>query len=510
MRAVLDSAGELQSTRPMQSRLAFLGLGFASLVVAAGCAPRFRADIVAHASVSARPDSAMSLSLPVQEAGVTHRIRYHLVLPRALQLAYTVSCPGVEQNGLVGETFEVYRTRRLAQLERERQKNAALVGGLVGAVAPKAKARVETANENGTATAEGEVDPGAAVEGAVYAASDAPTLPEGDVGAQVRDGTLELVVATPGECTFALRSDIAEQDTAGVTADVTLEKIVDVRAERDAARAAARAKAAEGARGFRVAFTTGLETRGARRRTKQEQWQAQMNLRVALNASLVGRGADPQKRARERAAAEAERQRKYEISWRAGEERRRARAALDYERDRLRRERWAAESAISQRGLGLRAQLTIRLTGLGADPTLRRRQQEAELRAWEQAQAQRAEERRQAEAQLRLESESSLAIRGSVKLHLQALGAVDRPPRPLDVVETPPPPPFAGAAWIGGGYSWNGVEWVWMSGHYERPPEANVVWVAPVRVHVGASVSIRPGRWVKVKGKTVQTRDHRR
>jgi len=50
----------------------------------------------------------------------------------------------------------------------------------------------------------------------------------------------------------------------------------------------------------------------------------------------------------------------------------------------------------------------------------------------------------------------------------------DPPPPPPPVVEAPPPPPpQPGMIYIQGYHHWDGHAYVWMRGHYERPPRAN-------------------------------------
>ena len=46
---------------------------------------------------------------------------------------------------------------------------------------------------------------------------------------------------------------------------------------------------------------------------------------------------------------------------------------------------------------------------------------------------------------------------------------------------------------------WNGIAWIWASGHYERPPQVGTVWVPPAQIAVSGTLVIRPGRWVQVE-----------
>jgi hypothetical protein len=115
------------------------------------------------------------------------------------------------------------------------------------------------------------------------------------------------------------------------------------------------------------------------------------------------------------------------------------------------------------------------------------------------AEARRTEAARvEAAERVRWETHAAIDLRVLAKLRLRQLGAVDRPTCPAPPVETPPPAPFAGATWIGGRYAWNGIAWVWSSGHYEHPPEAGAVWVPPAQIAVSGTLVVRPGRWVRI------------
>ena len=106
--------------------------------------------------------------------------------------------------------------------------------------------------------------------------------------------------------------------------------------------------------------------------------------------------------------------------------------------------------------------------------------------------------RAEAAERVRWETQAALDLRVLQKLRLRRLGALDRPTCPPPPVETPPPAPFAGATWIQGRYDWNGLAWIWSSGHYERPPEVGTVWVPPAQIAVSGTLVVRPGRWVRI------------
>jgi hypothetical protein len=62
-----------------------------------------------------------------------------------------------------------------------------------------------------------------------------------------------------------------------------------------------------------------------------------------------------------------------------------------------------------------------------------------------------------------------------------------REPPPLQV-ETPPPPPRPGEAWITGHWRWDpaAANFVWVHGHFAEPPRPRAAWA--------------PGRWVPSAG----------
>lgn len=64
---------------------------------------------------------------------------------------------------------------------------------------------------------------------------------------------------------------------------------------------------------------------------------------------------------------------------------------------------------------------------------------------------------------------------------------------PAPVVERPAPPPERGMVWISGYHRWDGNGYVWVPGHYDRPPRPHAVWVPHRWEH-------RHGEWVLVEG----------
>jgi hypothetical protein len=677
-----------------------------------GCAPQLQTQMIGRttgmATLAATP---LATELPVPESTSTQVLRYVVSLPRAVQLRYQLACPTAQRDGTLGETFDRYRDRRLAELERERQAQAKLIGSLVGAVAPPARATAGVSGPGGSATATAEVNPGAAATAVADQSLPPPQLPPGDTGAQVVQATVDLGATPAGKCALTLAPDPPEQDALGTHVLLELVRIVDVEAEERARQAALRVEQDRRARELRVWLVGALQHRGADpnarararalaeedqrrraaaaaeedrrraavaeedqrrrvaaaaeedRRRQEVAWrkeqerqrsermeqdrrehadaalrqkaaaarQANLSLRLTIVARLQGLGADPGLRARREAerqrAAEQERlrlaqqealrqqqqaqldaQRRQQQAQldaeraRQDAERARQQAQLDArraqqdaeraqqearERDRLaalERERLAAlarqretqavqeaerqariEIEASERRLrewharqasfALRQILAGRLVRLGADPQHRQRLEEARLVARREAERRAYDERargelqreldrraavelrfrlagrltamgadpefrrkrdaqmfldldaearrqevaqREASERVRAETQAALDLRVQAKLRLKLQGAVDRPPCPPPVAETPPPAPFASAIWIPGRHDWNGIAWVWASGHYEQPPQADAIWVPPLQLAVSGTVVVRPGRWVRV------------
>jgi len=66
---------------------------------------------------------------------------------------------------------------------------------------------------------------------------------------------------------------------------------------------------------------------------------------------------------------------------------------------------------------------------------------------------------------------------------------------PPVVVERPGPPPDRGYVWIGGYQRWDGGRYVWVPGHYERPPHPGAHWVAHRYVHHHDGWVFQEGHW---------------
>jgi hypothetical protein len=653
-----------------------MGLAVSVGVVAvAGCAPQLQTQIVGQSTVIASGPSALAADIPVPESQSPQVLRYVVSLPRAVQLRYQITCPTVEREGTIGETFESYRTRRLAELERERQRQANLIGSLVGAVAPPVRASAGAAGPGGAANATAQLDPGAAAADAARASLPPPELPPGDVGATVARGTVELGASGAGRCAVTLATEPAAQDASGAQVFLELVRLVDVEAEERARQAAIRAEQDKKAMALRVWLLGSLQHRGAdplareraraaararaeeenrrrqaaaddearrreaaaaeesrrqreaQTRVDQERWRqeqarlaaeqarlakqneaqakidreaaarraAALTIRWQLLLRLQGLGADPLARERARALAqvkiEEENRRRQAAADEANRIRLEAEARSQAERDRLERERLAKEEADRQArsaadhvrvrleidarakvereaaerrarewrarqaafalrwrfvawlqrqgadpllrqhqeeariaarldeqrrqyeirarrememavarhaAFDLRFRLVGRLTAMGADPDFRRKRDEAMFREMDAEAKRMASAQAEAAERVRWETQAALDLRVLQKLQLRRLGALDRPTCPPPPVETPPPAPFAGATWIQGRYDWNGIAWIWSSGHYEHPPDVGSVWVPPAQIAVSGTLVVRPGRWVRI------------
>jgi hypothetical protein len=702
----------------------------AALATVSGCAAPLQTQIIGQTTaIAAAPGTAapaIAAEIPVPESHSAQVLRYVVATPRAVQLHYQVTCPSAEREGTIGQTFDSYRTRRLAELERERQAQARLIGSIVGAVAPPVSGGAAVAGPGGSASVNAEVNAGTAATDVARANLPPPSLPPGDTGAAIVRGTVELGASAAGRCAFTLVTDPVAQDATGTQLFLELVRLVDVEAEERARLAAVRTEQDKNARGLRIWMLASLQRLGAdplarararaiaqaqaeaenrrrqaaadeesrrrqavaeeenRRRQEaqgradHERWQreqaqrakaaeaqakidreaaarrteegrvrqAAIALRWQIWARLQRLGADPLARERARVAAEAraaeeslrrqaaideENRRKQAVELRAEQERakaererlareeadrqtrlakeaaerqaraardeadRRARAAkeeadrkiwlvaeearlkaefeartkVDREaaerrareseaREKVEREaaerrarewrarqasfslRWQLLARLQRQGadpqnrqrleeariaareaeqrrqyearakreldvvvgrrtaFDLRFKMVGRLTAMGADPDFRRKRDEAMFREMD-AEARRLETARaEAAERVRWETQAAIDLRVLAKLRLRQLGAVDRPTCPPPPVETPPPAPFVGATWIAGRYAWNGIAWVWSSGHYEHPPEAGAVWVPPAQIAVSGTLVVRPGRWVRI------------
>lgn len=69
------------------------------------------------------------------------------------------------------------------------------------------------------------------------------------------------------------------------------------------------------------------------------------------------------------------------------------------------------------------------------------------------------------------------------------------PPPPETVIITRPPRPTGFHIWIEGHYVVRSGAWVWVHGHWERPPRRNKVWVRSHAMRRGDVWCWSPGHW---------------
>ena len=67
------------------------------------------------------------------------------------------------------------------------------------------------------------------------------------------------------------------------------------------------------------------------------------------------------------------------------------------------------------------------------------------------------------------------------------------PPAPIH--ENPGPPPQPGYVWVSGYHQYQGDHYVWVGGHYDRPPHPGAHWVAHRWVRVHDHWELREGHW---------------
>jgi len=101
--------------------------------------------------------------------------------------------------------------------------------------------------------------------------------------------------------------------------------------------------------------------------------------------------------------------------------------------------------------------------------------------------------------------ERPVVVEHRYEYHPDRVVVVDAPPRgyttvvreapPPSYAEVIPPPPDREVIWISGYWVVNDNRWVWVHGHYERPPRRGVHWEAHTWVRHGDSFELRVGGW---------------
>ncbi|MEZ4400974.1 MAG: YXWGXW repeat-containing protein [Kofleriaceae bacterium] len=496
-----------------------------------------------------------AVPLPADHRDSTYRVTYQVWLPRAAEVDLTVRCGSAVQAAVIGETFEAYQTRRLAELRAMRareQRTAAAVGQAVGqAVVGQAAATAQVVTPTAAGQATVAVDGGAA--GAAVGASLVSTdvaLADGDVGQGLRRGSALLLVpeANPGACvvelaprepglegalagTFEVRRKDDDAHWQAVRAqDAAVVVRADLRAQLVArggdpgyrGRVAAEARAQELAIRADVAARADAAAAAEDARLAAQARQA-VDVRLRVRAGLVARGADPTLRAR--LAAEAS-----------------ARAQAERDRDaRLAFEARAQAQARVELALAARGRLQGRLVGYGADPGLRGRlaaqaaadrqrelalTAEANARLEAQLDAQEAIDRaaweaRQAAAEAR--AQLALGARAQLVAQLTGRGAGLRTPMPEPIDEMYGEPPMPGYVWASGHWAWQVGQWRWTPGYWQGTGAQGSGAVAvptggavalPTGVSVGvqtpaAGVTITVGAGARTPAPRPQTQDHR-
>jgi hypothetical protein len=511
-----------------------------AIALVTACGGHLRREVVGSGAAAAqvRGTVAAAPAGGIALARGTYDLALRFDVPRAQVIEWTVTCPGVEQHGVVGEPFEAYRERRLAQLradrERERRNAAAVTSALVGAVAPTVQARGQASGPSGTATVDAQVS-GQALGGAAGAAvaasiDDIVELPPGDVGAGRLQTRVHVVTAEDGACTVS-----AVADDPNVLAAFDVVRIRDLDAEAKAHAVAMQGLALE----VRGRLTAQLIAVGADPLARQRRLEAEARARAEAQAK---REAEARARAQAQARLEAELRAKREAEARARAE---AQARIDAELRAKAEAKLAIELRLHQAALQTRGELVAYLAGeCHADPNHRRRvlaEREARLRIEAEARA-RADaelrlklqlERKQREARLRVEREqrearlraererqlaleaerarrveAAFAVRADLRAYLVALGARERPPMPPPIAEAPGAAPFAGAVWVAGRWRWTGGQWLWEAGGWRDTTIFGAAGESDAVVTVGGNSSpthVEPARDTRLD----PVRDHR-
>ena len=469
------------------------------ILVVSACGGHYRTEFAGQGVAAVVPRDAAK---PPAAPGVAvepgrYDVALAFELPRAQLVEWQLRCADQTIEGSLGESFDDYRARRLAQLASDAHAEASIASALVpgGRVA----VRVEPAVE----------------------------LPPGDVGAGRVATTVHVTTGVAGTCAVSARAD-----DAGVVGSFALTRVRDLDAEARE-QIAARDRAARDARG---AMFDQLAALGADPALRQQRHDAAIAIEVRRRGAALAAGhelraylascgaiADRQQliAVRERAALDARGElRAYFIIEGA-----RARppmpppiddrgespfpGALWIEGRWTWRGAWVwvsgwwkasdavgAQAIVAQARGGLIAELAV----IGADPAAAHRaREEAEL-AREREQARADAVRFQAIELADQRARAALDARGELRAQLVADGARERPPMPPAPDEHPGDPPFPGASWIAGHWTWTGELWAWTAGgwstreHFEAststdPSPPPVMVVTPVAVPV---IVVRP------------------
>jgi len=222
----------------------------ALLLLAMGCAGHLHSEVVGQGATSARAPA--SIALP---AG-SYEVALAFELPRAQLVDYTVTCPGVERHGTLGETLEAYRARRIAELRGE---------GVRATVGP-VEARI------------------------------VPVLSPDDVGAGRVVANVHVVTRAPGTCAIAATADDAVAGEYRVTRirDLDAEarlRLMAANIEVVHARAALENQLVEYGAVIRFGRCEGGERVDPEREAAWRELEVVVRTRKAIRAQLVAMGA---------------------------------------------------------------------------------------------------------------------------------------------------------------------------------------------------------------------------
>jgi hypothetical protein len=460
-------------------------------------------------------------------------LHLHFDVPRAQLVEWTVTCPGADSQGGVGEAFESYRARRLAQLkadrEREKQTAGALTSLVVGAVAPSVHAQAQSGPAQASADVSGQAVGDAAGAAVANSIDTNVELPPGDVGAGRLETVVHVVTTAPGTCVVT-----AVADDPNVAARFELVHIRDLEAERhtrdvaiDSADVQARTQLATQLTAFGGDASLRIKQREAAeqaRATAEAQAGAAASLRVRASLELQHQQAAAaisiEESRTQIAFAARSRYRALLISWGAD---------ANY-RARIQAQATELEMRRLRIAIDVRARYRALLILWGADINYRAHL-EARLQAERDAGAVIASsalpsgaappnggaESIDAELQRQRATELDVVMRARIQMraYLVAMGARERPPMPALIAENPGARPFDGASWIAGHWTWSGVEWGWNPGGWtdrsvsfgasggEQPVAPPVVVETPV------VVGPPPTMTVSVPVPTIVIHDHR-
>jgi hypothetical protein len=515
-------------------------------IVLAGCAARYRTEHVGTAQVVAG-GGASSISL----GRGTYQMSMQFDVPRAQVVAWTLRCPGVERAGQAGETFEAYRTRRLAELNRMVEQDRRRLATVTNAVTSQVGARVQVRGPGTTIDAEAAPPTGEAI--AEQAIEQIHELPGGDVGMGSYTAKIRVQTFDDGACT------VTTQSLDPVGGSLAVDRIRDLRAEEQERQVAQRAQAIDA----RVRVRARLVSAGAdeqaraRRIAEQQRRRAEeARLRAELEARRVAER--DARRAEEREArvrrAEADRLRleaEARVRWEAEAPERARRARLEEERrarlaveEEARRARLAVEEETRRarlvvieeerrtrlvvierertRALTVRGEYIAWLVGTcNADPHRRARLEQERIDRERRIEFEREERRRivvlereertrrvtlERERVERVEREReqrqldmAFAVRAQLTGYLVGTGARLRPPRPAPLVEVAGTAPFDSARWESGTWVWIERTWQWRKGGWV---DSTRFGNAGGEVHVRAPAVVRE---IEVAPTTTQT-----